>query len=442
MKNKAHRKGFGYLKEPIALGFRLLLLVLILARTTFAQEIERHDNNTGDENTLNVPYAFYNEDLGFTVGYVYSVQGYPQKQSAFLATAMGGTKGSGLGLLMARDIRHPGIERLFFDPIVSIGYFKDIEAFIDGNPAFSGMRSGANDSDEDNFVEGDGWDSFFRFRFKYLLPLGHGKEQITTAYKLEDGLLKSGASGGTSWNPLKSGRTFLELRPFYRNQDLEGDTVSVAQRTNGTDFSLFWDNRDFHANPSRGNALHFKVSKDFGLADSSESWTNIEGEFDFYLPMKISDRFRQTVLALDIWTAYSPTWKERADGTISNRPPAYTGATLGGLWRMRGYPTQRFSDKAAVYYAAELRLIPHWNPFDRWPWLQKHVGIEWLQIVPFMEVGRVAPSWNLDELHDDMQWDAGVGVRFMAKGIVARIDMAASEEGGRVQMMVNQPFQF
>lgn len=424
------------------LGFCLVLFVLILPHTAFAQENERHNEKTDAEKILNVPYAFYNENFGLAVGYVYSIQGYPQKQSAFLATVMGGTKGSGLGFLMARDIQFPGIERLFFDPIVSVGYFKDFDAFIDGNPAYTGMRSGANDSDEDNFVEGDGWDSFFRFKFKYLLPLGHGEEQITTAYKLEDGLLKSGASGGTSWNPLKSGRTFLELRPFYRNQDIEGDTVDEAQRTNGTDFSIFWDNRDFHANPSRGNSLNLKVSRDFGWADSSDSWTNLDGEFDLYFPMKISDTFRQEVLALNIWTAYSPTWEVQADGTITNRPPAYTGATLGGLWRMRAYPTQRFSDKAAVYYAAELRLIPHWNPFDRWPWLQKHLGVKWLQFVPFVEVGRVAPSWKLDDLHDDMKWDAGVGVRFMAKGIVARIDMAVSEEGGSVQMMVNQPFQF
>jgi len=30
---------------------------------------------------------------------------------------------------------------------------------------------------------------------------------------------------------------------------------------------------------------------------------------------------------------------------------------------MRGYPYQRFNDKAAVYYAAELCLIPRWNPY-------------------------------------------------------------------------------
>ncbi len=40
------------------------------------------------------------------------------------------------------------------------------------------------------------------------------------------------------------------------------------------------------------------------------------------------------------------------------------------------------------------------------------------------------------------QWDAGLGIRAFAKGLVVRIDTAVSDEGVWVQMMVNQPFQF
>jgi len=42
---------------------------------------------------------------------------------------------------------------------------------------------------------------------------------------------------------------------------------------------------------------------------------------------------------------------KKPDGSIANTPPAYTGSTLGGLWRMRGFPTQRFNYKAGVYYS-------------------------------------------------------------------------------------------
>ena len=88
---------------------------------------------------------------------------------------------------------------------------------------------------------------------------------------------------------------------------------------------------------------------------------------------------------------------------------------------MRGYPSQRFSDKAAIYYAAELRLIPDWNPFENWSRLQKHLGIQWLQFVPFVEIGRVAPVWSIERLHESMKWDVGLGVRFWAKGLVAAL---------------------
>jgi hypothetical protein len=41
-----------------------------------------------------------------------------------------------------------------------------------------------------------------------------------------------------------------------------------------------------------------------------------------------------------------------------------------------------------------------------------------------------------------MKWDAGLGLRASAKGIVIRIDSAYSVEGVGVQMMISQPFQF
>jgi hypothetical protein len=90
----------------------------------------------------------------------------------------------------------------------------------------------------------------------------------------------------------------------------------------------------------------------------------------------------------------------------------------------------------------ELRLVPEWNPFTNWPTLQKHLGVQWLQFVPFVEVDRVAPSWDAENLHRSMQWDVGVGIRAWAKGLVVRFDTAFSNEGAGVQMLVAQPFQF
>jgi len=192
------------------------LFVLLTGVSSFGQGVRVGPNGEVSKQTLSLPYAFYNESFGFAVGYVYGVVGKPQKQSTLLATVMAGSKGSAMGFLVGRDIQMPRVERLFFDPIISVGYFKDVESYINGNPDFPAERAGSNDSDEDNFVEGDGWDNFFRLTFKYLLPMGSGKDQIISTYKIDRGLLKSDATGGTSWNPLVSGR---RRRCGRRHQD-------------------------------------------------------------------------------------------------------------------------------------------------------------------------------------------------------------------------------
>ena len=423
------------------LGF-VLFWVLICCNQAYGQSIVVGPDRKFEKKIISVPYAFYNDSFGLTGAYAYAVTGWPQKQSALITTATVGSKGSAMGFLMGKDLRIPYTQRLFLDAIVQAGYFQENDIYFNGNQDFPDERAGSNDSDEDDYVESDGWDNYFRLRFKYLLPIGHGKDQIISTQVVDRGLLVDGATGGESWNPFTSGLTYLEVKPFYRWQEVDSDEVRKNVRTNGIELSLFRDNRDFKLNPSTGSALRLKFNRDFGWLDSSNSWTVVDGEFDKYFSLGKSDWFRQRVLAFDFWTAYSPTWNEKSNGDIENGAPSFAGATLGGLWRMRGYPSQRFSDKAAIYYAAELRLIPDWNPFENWSWIQKHIGIQWLQFVPFVEVGRVAPDWGVERLHEDMKWSSGLGVRFWAKGLVARIDSAVSDEGFGVQMIVAQPFQF
>jgi outer membrane protein assembly factor BamA len=234
----------------------------------------------------------------------------------------------------------------------------------------------------------------------------------------------------------------LETILFYRWQEIDTRWVQDDYRTNGVELSAFWDNRDFFPNPSEGCGLSAQLIRDFGAFNSSDSWTIVKGEFDQYLSLGQTETFRQRVIAVDIWTAYSPSWDKKSDGRITNRPPAYAGATLGGLFRLRGYPASRFNDKAAIHYTLEYRMVPEWNPLAEIDWLQKHLGIAWWQWVPFLEVGRVASKWSMSELHDDMKWDVGFGLRLMAMGLVVRADTAVSDESLEVKMFVGQPFQF
>ena len=427
----------------LPIGWHVVIwMILATALPCFGQAVFVGPDGKTQPQTLSLPYAFYNESFGFAAGYTKGVVGSPQKQSALLGTIIAGTHGSAMGFLIGRDLKIPGTNRLFVDPVASVGNFQDNKAFVDANPAFPDVRAGSNESDEDDYVEGDGWDNFFRVNIKYVLPIGQGRDKVIGAYVMERGIPVAGDYGGRSWNPLESGKSYLELRPFYRSQDIQGDFFDDEIKTNGINFSIFWDNRDFFANPSRGFGVKAQYARDFDWFDSTGPWTNVDGEIDLYLPLGATENFRQRVIALNYWTSYSPSWEVGPGGAISDRPPAYAGSTLGGLWKLRGYPSQRFSDKAAVYYAAELRVIPEWNPFKGWPWLQKHVGVQWIQLAPFAELGRVAPSWNLDELHSDMKWSLGFGLRAWARGIVARIDTAFSDEDFKVQMMIGQPFQF
>jgi hypothetical protein len=401
------------------------------------------DVNEGFEReSFILPYAFYSERVDFALGLVGGIAGRPQEQMGLVGTAYGSTNSSWALHLIGRDIRAPFCERLFLDPRFSMEQPKNMVVYTDGSPEFPLERAGSNNSHKNNFLDGRGNDYFIHLKFKYLFPIGHGRDNIINEYVVRDGFLTSRQTGGDLWNPFENGRTYLQVEPFYRRQSVENDFTKNAVNTNGMKFSVIYDNTDFQINPSKGSSQKVAISRDFGLFDSSDPWTVIEGQFSKYLSLGQAKGIRQQVLAFNCWTAETPTWKKAGvdenGKTIFRRPPIYAGATLGGVNRFRGYREQRFSDKAAIYYTLEYRVIPDWNPFESGIW--QRFEIEWIQGVLFTEVGRVAEKWTLKELHSDMKWDVGVGLRIWAKNLIVRLDTAFSEEGGRILLWAGHPF--
>ncbi len=401
------------------------------------------DVNEGFEpESFLLPYPFYNENIGFAAGLAYGFVGKPQEQMSLVGTSYLGTNGSWAVFLMGWDIQTPFSERLFLDPLFSFAQLDELEVYRDGHPDFPTERAGTNDSDKDNFIEGDGDDYYLNLRFKYLFPIGNGETNIVNRYVVDDGFLVSGQSGGEQWNPLEDGRTYLEVEPFWRRQTVDSGLGEDAVRTNGATFSLLYDNTDFRPNPSKGSSQRIGISRDWGFGDSSNPWTVIEAEFSKYFALEAAGAIRQQVLAFNCWTADTPTWKRKGidenGKEVFERPPSYGGATLGGVDRMRAYPSARFNDQAAIYYALEYRVIPDWNPFASGVFAKAE--IEWIQGVLFTEVGRVAEKWTLKELHSDMKWDVGVGVRLWVKNLVVRMDTAFCEEGMGIQLMAGHPF--
>ena len=106
---------------------------------------------------------------------------------------------------------------------------------------------------------------------------------------------------------------------------------------------------------------------------------------------------------------------------------------------MRALTTGRYNDQAFVYYSAEVRLQTHWQPRIPIPGL-RNIAIGWVQLVPFVELGRVAPALDLEALHKDMKWDIGFDLRFWVPNSVVRAGWAWSEEDWSIKVMVSHPF--
>ncbi|MHC4518120.1 MAG: BamA/TamA family outer membrane protein [Planctomycetota bacterium] len=421
----------------------LFVLACCFAPSRALSQYRIVDVNEGfEQESFLLPYPFYNESIGFAAGLAYGFVGKPQEQMSLVGTSYLSTDGSWAVFLLGWDIETPFSERLFLDPRLSFAQLDELEVYRDGDPDFPTDRAGTNDSDKDNFVESSGDDYYLNLPFKYLFPIGNGRTDIINKYVVDDGFLVSGQSGGGPWNPFEGGRTYLEVEPFWRKQTVDEDPTEDAVQTNGVTFSLLYDNTDFRINPSKGSSQRIGISRDWGLGESTNPWTVIEAEYSKYFALGSAKGIRQQVLAFNCWTADTPTWKRKGfdenGKEVFERPPSYAGATLGGVDRMRAYPPARFNDQAAIYYALEYRVIPDWNPFASG--IFEKAEIEWVQGVLFAEVGRVAGKWTLKELHSDMKWDVGVGVRLWVKNLIVRMDTAFSEEGTGVQFMAGHPF--
>ncbi|MEJ2690819.1 MAG: hypothetical protein P8130_12900 [Deltaproteobacteria bacterium] len=318
---------------------------------------------------LLLPFPFFNDTIGTGLGAAMVAEGYVQPQMLTVASLLGSTDGTYLGFVMVRNYQVPFLKRLILDPQISSGKYQDIKSYTRNAPGFDNERAGSNDSSPDNYFKADGTDFWFDFKMKFLLPIGHGKDTIFPKITLDKGVFVSGDTGGEVWNPLTSGRTYVEITPFYRSQELD-DLQKTTQKTAGLDFALLYDE---------------------------------DGQ------------------------------------VVYHRPPTYKGANLGGLFRLEGYPATRFHDRAAIYYAAEYRHTLNWNPLKDFT-LNGRLDVEWFQLVGFAELGRVAPSWSIGTLHEDMKATVGAGLRIMANNIIVRFDLGLSDEDGILQLFIGHPF--
>jgi len=426
----------------------LLALMLLVAMgaplNSRAQSIILNSDETRVFQDFNwLPYAFFSDSfgLGFGAGGAYS--GLINEETSLLGAATLGTKGSYNFILSASDLRVPGCKRLYLQPLFIFGRYQDQFLYIgQNNPGYEGQRAGSNDSDPDNYIGAIQNDNRADLQFRYLLPLGDGADRIVNRYVIEGGFLQAGETGGSSWNPLTSGRSSLYVTPQWRKQTLEREGLELPLETRNIEIALERDNREFPFNATRGSYQRVAYKKDFYEDDILDSWDLWTFDYSKLFNLGANGLFKQQVLAFNWWTAYVPSWgTETVDGqsTITGRPPQYDGAVLGGINRMRAYQDARFQDKAAIFYSLEYRFVPQWQPEMTINSL-KFADIQYIQWVLFAETGQVSPHWSISDLHDDLHVDGGIGLRGMFHKAVCRLDFAFGEEGMRVVAMYGQPF--
>lgn len=443
-----------FLRCRLALG--VLWLLLCTPAAAYDVVVDKADHaEPGPRAAYVLPYAFHTDLLQNGFGVVRVKHGQWQPQDTLVLTAYA-TSNESWGL--AATLRHArlGAGRWTVSPLFYLQRNTEQRFYAETGFGVDETQGGSNDSGVDDYFQGKGWNAYAEAEFRYLLPIGLGRSEVVHRYQTDQGLLTGDGTGG-DWNPMTSGRTTLVLKPFAMRRTMIVNQQNIVQfppfypvtlgqrvehQSNGIVAFLEYDNRDFEVNPSAGSLQRLGLARDFGWFGSSDSWTSVEAEARKYFDLGRSAGFRQRVLALDAWAAYSPTWKLTRIGNafrIANAPPENMGASLGGLHRMRGYPTGRFSDKAAVYYSAELRLIPKWNPMRSWP-LLRDLSWRWWQWVAFAEIGRVAPAWDLATLHRDMKWSIGASLRAMIGSGVARLEIARSAEDTELIIMFGHPF--
>ncbi len=407
--------------------------------------IRKENPNTAKE-TLILPYAFPSDTMGTTFGVGGLAKGYLQDQLLFGGTVFGSVDDA-VGILGGMwDYRLPWTERFFFTAFGALSHYPRQRAYTEVPRRADGSRpppAGSNNSDEDNYIEDEGDDNWIDLKLEYVLPIGSMKQSGMAEYHLQNGLLKSGATGGQSWNPLESGISVLLLGQKSRYQNYQTDTVTYSGDMFPFQIGYYYNNTDFVTNPSIGSSQYIAYQKDFTDESTGGSWDFLEFEASKYFNFNTSRFSRQEVLALNFWTgnsfSYDVVTAPNGESVVQHKPPFLTGANLGGFYRMRGFPNNRFNDRSVIYTAAEYRYTLKWNPFANINWL-RWLKTDWFQLVPFVEGGRVADEYDFSELFSDWKFDAGIGIRAMMAGSVVRFDMAASEEGGAFWVMFAQPF--
>ena len=314
------------------IGQRLVLVLLAaLGSTASADDTGEKQTARLHRDAVGIPIIFSSEDWGVALGAAGVVKGIIQPQMTLFGMAIGSSNKSRLGFLGLYNISPPGFDRWLVDVSAYDATQTDTRFFLSGNPAFAMEQAGSNDSSLENFIRDGVRDRRYHVDLKYTVPIGAGKNGALAALVKK---YQGYENNIDTWNPLTSGITTLELRPFFFSQRLDSrQPDSDTEDSIGVRVKLEYDNRNSVTLPTQGSKTSFTYIWDWG-SRLRPSWSTVEFQYSKFFNLGSNSLMKQQVLAFNGWIADTPTWNqtEVVNGqTVFRRPPTFMGINLGGL---------------------------------------------------------------------------------------------------------------
>jgi len=420
-------KSASILCRPIALSPWGFFVILLFTNPIFADQGQPEDR----VRTRVVPLVFSSDNTRIAYGLGGVSIGAGQPQAALFALGFVSENDSSAVSVGAVNYRIPRIENLYFSGLFYQSDMPHYRYFAGDDPGYS-IRP--NDSIPTFTTVGLN-DSVARIQARWVLPIGAAKSEDFSLSRRA--ILPEQPQPAISLHPTESGVSSIRFEWETYERDFSQSGASSDSGSDVFRLKFDWDNTGSRLIPNSGGRIRLGSEWGKNRGDQNGRWRLYQGAIaGFFAVPSALGWTKQQVLALNLHAAHTPTWDASSP---QNRPPAYLGARLGGLLRLRGYRGSRFYDRSSWVYSAEYRLIPKWQPLAG---LFGKLGyrVPWWQLTFFADSGRVAPHFDLRDFHQNMKTTTGLGLRILAEGLLVRIDFARSEEESATLVAIDQAF--
>lgn len=413
--------------QPVVLSLWGVFLILFIAPSIFADQDHPEDR----VRTRVVPLVFSSDNTQIAYGLGGVSIGVGQPQVALFVLGFVSENDSSAVSVGAINYRIPRTKNLYFSGLFYQSDMPHYRYFASDDPGYA-IR--ANNSIPTFTTVGLN-DTVARIQARWVLPIGAAKSEDFSLSRRT--ILPEQPQPAVSLHPTESGVSSIRFEWETYERDFSQSGKSSDSGSDVFRLKFDWDNTGSRLIPNSGGRI--RLGSEWGKNRGSHNgpWKLYEGAITgFFAVPPTLGWAKQQVLALNLHVADTPTWEA---SSAQNRPPAYLGARLGGLLRLRGYRGSRFYDRSSWVYSAEYRLIPKWQPLAG---LFNKLGyrVPWWQLTLFADSGRVAPHFDLRDFHQNMKTTMGLGLRILAEGLLVRIDFAKSEEESATVVAIDQAF--